>query len=419
MFYRVAKIVMWVTLRFFFRKVRVEGAEKLAHRNPAILIANHTASFLDAMVLSVFLRRPLFFFVRGDIFKHPIALYIFTKLHMVPIFSSDDGRLALSKNKSTFDRGQDILKNDKLLLIFPEGYSRLSKDLAPFKKGTARVALQTAFDFGIEKEFTIETVCINYSFHGFRSNLVIRIGDSLSLAKYKEEYTESPGHAIANLTRDMFALFEKNVLYVAQPERTLYIESLLRMLFNDVHYKADDFFVSGRKVCKHVSALSEQEFVKLSDQLKAYQVMLKQYKIIEEVISSKKLYPVLRIFILLITIPFSLIGFGLWHAHFKLTKWISDKTVTRDDFYTSVFSGIWGVVGIIWWLLLCGLGYYFKVKLIFILFFFSPIFYYGSLLWREQFKVLLSEYRFYFLSKSRPEVYHAIVSSRNNIKTWN
>ncbi|PHX74986.1 MAG: hypothetical protein CK547_00515 [Chitinophagaceae bacterium] len=418
MFYRVAKIVMWVTLRFFFRKVRVDGAEKLAHRNPAILIANHTASFLDAMVLSVFLRRPLFFFVRGDIFKHPIALYIFTKLHMVPIFSSDDGRSALSKNKSTFDRGQDILKNDKLLLIFPEGYSRLSKDLSPFKKGTARVALQTAFDFGIEKEFTIETVYINYSFHGFRSDLVIRIGDSLSLAKYKEEYSESPGHAITNLTRDMFALFEKNVLYVAQPERTLYVESLLRMLFSDVQYKANDFFISGRKVCQHVSALSEQEFVKLSDQLIACQVMLKQYQIMEQVISSKKRYPVLRIFILLITFPFSLIGFGLWHAHFKLTKWISDKTVTRDDFYTSVFSGIWGVVGIIWWLLLCSIGYYFKAKLIFILFFFSPIFYYGCLLWREQFKVLLSEYRFYFLSKSQPEVYHAIVSSRNNIKTW-
>jgi len=419
MFYRVAKIVMWVTLRFFFRKVRVEGAEKLAHRNPAILIANHTASFLDAMVLSVFLRRPLFFFVRGDIFKHPIALYIFTKLHMVPIFSSDDGRVALSKNKSTFDRGQDILKNDKLLLIFPEGYSRLSKDLAPFKKGTARVALQTAFDFGIEKEFTIETVYINYSFHGFRSNLVIRIGDSLSLTKYKEEYTESPGHAIANLTRDMFALFEKNVLYVHQAERTLYVESLLRMLFNDVQYKSNDFFISGRKVCQHVSALSAEEFVNLSDQLNAYQLMLKQYKIMEEVISSKKLYPFLRIFILLITIPFSLIGFGLWHAHFKLTKWISDKTVTRDDFYTSVFSGIWGVVGIIWWLLLCSIGYYFKAELIFILFFFSPLFYYGSLLWREQFKVLLSEYRFYFLFKSKPEVYQALVSSRNNLKTWN
>jgi len=419
MFYRVAKIVMWVTLRFFFRKVRVEGAEKLAHRNPAILIANHTASFLDAMVLSVFLRRPLFFFVRGDIFMHPIALYIFTKLHMVPIFSSDDGRVALSKNKSTFDRGQDILKNDKLLLIFPEGYSRLSKDLAPFKKGTARVALQTAFDFGIEKEFTIETVYINYSFHGFRSNLVIRIGDSLSLTKYKEEYTESPGHAIANLTRDMFALFEKNVLYVHQAERTLYVESLLRMLFNDVQYKSNDFFISGRKVCQHVSALSAQEFVNLSDQLIAYQLMLKQYKIMEEVISSKKLYPFLRIFILLITIPFSLIGFGLWHAHFKLTKWISDKTVTRDDFYTSVFSGIWGVVGIIWWLLLCSIGYYFKAELIFILFFFSPLFYYESLLWREQFKVLLSEYRFYFLFKSKPEVYQALVSSRNNLKTWN
>ncbi len=419
MLYRVAKIVMWVTLRIFFRKVRVEGSEKLDHKNPAILIANHTASFLDAMVLSVFLKRPLFYFVRGDIFKHPIALYIFTKLHMVPIFSSNDGRAELSKNKSTFDRGQDILKNDKLLLIFPEGYSRLSKDLAPFKKGTARVALQTAFDFGIEKEFTIETVCINYSFHGFRSDLLIRVGDSLPLAKYKEEYRGSPGHAITNLTRDMFDLFEKNVLYVAQPDRTLYVEALLRMLFTDVKYSANDFFTTGRKVCQYVSALSEQEFLDSSEELQEYERMLKQYRIRDEVIFSKKSNSILRISMLVFFIPFAVVGYGLWHTHYKLSKWIADKTVTRDDFYTSVFSGIGGVMGLIWWLLLCGVGYYLKGNVIFILFFFSPLFYYGSLLWREEFTALFATHRWYSLSKSKPEVYQAITTLRNKIKSWN
>ena len=418
MLYRVAKIVMWVTLRVFFRKVRVEGSEKLDHKNPAILIANHTASFLDAMLLSVFLKRPLFYFVRGDIFKHPIALYIFTKLHMVPIFSSNDGRAALSKNKSTFDRGQDILKNDKLLLIFPEGYSRLSKDLAPFKKGTARVALQTAFDFGIEKEFTIETVCINYSFHGFRSDLLIRVGDSLSLAKYKEEYRESPGHAIANLTRDMFALFEKNVLYVTQPERTLFVEALLRMLFTEVKYKANDFFTYGRQVCQYVSALSEQEFIDSSKELHEYELMLKQYKIRDEVIFSKKFNSILLISKLIVSIPFSLVGYALWHTHYKLSKRIADKTVTRDDFYTSVFSGIGGVMGLIWWLLLCGIGYYIKINVIFIILFFSPLFYYGSLLWREELTALFATYRWYSLSKSKSEVYHAITSLRSKIKSW-
>lgn len=419
MLYRVAKIVMWVTLRVFFRKIHIDGARKLAHDNPSILIANHSASFLDAMVLSVFLKRPLYFFVRGDIFKHPFALSIFTKLNMVPIFSSNDGREALSQNKSTFDRGKDILTKNKLLLIFPEGYSRLSKDLAPFKKGTARVALQTAFDFGIDKEFTIETVYINYSFHGFRSDLVIRIGDSLSLSKYKDKYIESPGHAIANLTRDMFSLFEKNVFYVAQPERTLYVEALLRMLFADVNFKTNDFFVKGRQICQKVSSLSEQEFAELSVNLKEYEMMLKDYGILDEVISSKKLNHVLTMFSLLITIPLSLIGYGLWHVHFATSKWISDKTVTRDDFYTSVFSGVAGVIGLIWWIFLCIIGLLLKSELILVLFFFSPVFYYVSLFWREKFMFLFSSLRFYFLSKSQPEVYHALVSSRNNIKTWN
>lgn len=83
----------------FFRKIDVLGAEKLQHGKPAILIANHPASFLDAMVLAVFLGRPIHFYVRGDIFSHPIVYYILTKLHMIPIFSREHGTGNLSKTR--------------------------------------------------------------------------------------------------------------------------------------------------------------------------------------------------------------------------------------------------------------------------------------------------------------------------------
>jgi hypothetical protein len=191
------------------------------------------------------------------------------------------------------------------------------------------------------------------------------------------------------------------------------------MLFADVNFKANDFFVTGRHICQKVSALSEQEFAELSVNLNEYEMMLKEYGILDEVISSRKLNHVLTMLSLLITIPFSLLGYCLWHVHFVITKWISDKTVTRDDFYTSVFSGIAGIIGLVWWIFLCMIGLLLKSELIFVLCFFSPVFYYVSLFWREKFMVLFSALRFYFLSKSKQELYYQITSSRNQLAYWN
>ncbi len=56
--------LMWMTFRIFFRKINVVGKEKFQHRSSTIIIANHPASFLDAMVLAVFIGKPLHFYVR-------------------------------------------------------------------------------------------------------------------------------------------------------------------------------------------------------------------------------------------------------------------------------------------------------------------------------------------------------------------
>ena len=156
MLYRFAWVLMWITFKIFFRRIDLVGLEKLDASKPAILIANHPASFLDAMVLAVFLKRDLHFYVRGDIFAHPLVYKILTRLHMIPIFSREHGVSNLANNKRTFDRGRKLLEQGKLLLVFPEGFSRQSKQLEPFKKGAARVALQTAFEGGKVNDLQIQ-----------------------------------------------------------------------------------------------------------------------------------------------------------------------------------------------------------------------------------------------------------------------
>lgn len=419
MLYRFAKILMWITLRIFFRKIKIIGTEKLLNNKPAILIANHTASFLDAMVLTVFLKRPLYYFVRGDIFHHPLVYKIFTMLHMVPIFSGDDGKDNLAKNKNTFNRGRDILQGNKLLLIFPEGFSRLSKSITPFKKGTARVAFQTAFDSNLKEDLTIETVALNYSFHGFRSDLVIRVGDSINLAPYEDLYRTQPNHAISKLTLNMYDVFEKNVLHVVQPERTLFVESLLRMLFVDVQNDATSFFEKGRLVCIHVSSLTEEVFSIAQQDLIDYETKILNYGILDNEISQPPTRVVKRLFLLMIFSPMALLGFFIWQLIFKLSKWIAYKTVTRDDFYTSVFSGVAGVLGLIWWLILCIVTLSMGTSVGFMVVAVSPIFYYFSLIWMEELRHLKSSFKARSLVKQQLSLHQTLVLWRRKIAFWN
>jgi 1-acyl-sn-glycerol-3-phosphate acyltransferase len=419
MLYRFAKILMWITLRIFFRKIKIIGIEKLLNNKPAILIANHTASFLDAMVLTVFLKRPMYFFVRGDIFHHPIVFKIFTMIHMVPIFSGDDGKDNLAKNKSTFNRGRDILQGNKLLLIFPEGFSRLSKSITPFKKGTARVAFQTAFDSNLKEDLTIKTVALNYSFHGFRSDLVIRVGDSIDIAPYKDLYSTQPNHAISKLTTNMYSVFEKNVLHVVQPERTLFIETLLRMLFVDVQNDATLFFEKGRWVCTHVSSLTDEAFSIAQQDLIDYETKILNCSILDSEISQPPTRLFGRTFLLMLFSPLAMLGFLIWQLIFKLVKWIADKTVTRDDFYTSVFSGVAGVLGLIWWLILCIAALSMGTSVGFMVVAVSPIFYYFSLIWMEEFRHLQSSFKLRTLAKQQSSLHKSLVLWRRKIAFWN
>ncbi|HSF46228.1 MAG TPA: 1-acyl-sn-glycerol-3-phosphate acyltransferase, partial [Chitinophagaceae bacterium] len=123
--YFIAKIIMTPALSCYFRKASFIGSERIPANGPVVVIANHAASFLDAIVMGVMLKRSIHFYARGDIFKKKWVRYVLDKLHMIPIFSADLAKNDLHRNAGSFDKGAEVLRNGGLLLIFPEGLSRL------------------------------------------------------------------------------------------------------------------------------------------------------------------------------------------------------------------------------------------------------------------------------------------------------
>lgn len=415
MLYRFGWTIMWVTFRIFYRRIDVLGAEKLQHGKPAILIANHPASFLDAMVLAVFLGRPIHFYVRGDIFAHPFVYKILTRLHMIPIFSREHGTGILAKNQLTFDRGRKLLSAGNLLLIFPEGFSRRSKQMEPFKKGAARVALQTAFDDGAVEGFTIQTICLNYSHHGLRSDLFIRVGDCLSVGAYETSYRNFPAQAINKLTTDMQALFEKNVMHVRKGERTDAVESVMRMQYNDHAKNMEQFFQAAKNKAEQVSAMDEESYASFQSKLFQYHQLLATNGVDDQLFSTHEGSSKSHWLILLMVLPFFLLGTIIWWVPGKLSKWITDKTVTRIDFYTSVYNGVLGFMGLIWWVLWQIIFWTAGQKMLWLLMLASPLFCHAALEWIDIYASIKAEFHFKSLLKKDVDIIEQMKLMRREI----
>lgn len=402
---------MWITFKIYFRRIDVIGKANLQHLQPALLIANHPGSFLDAMVLAVFLKRPVYFYVRGDIFKHPLVYRIFTNLHMIPIFNQGDGVANLTKNKQTFERGRVVLSTGNLLLVFPEGFSRLSKQLAPFKKGAARVALQSAFEEPRAVGLQIQTIEINYSSHALGADLFIRVGERLELSNYKQLYAETPAKAINKLTMDMFEIFQNNVIHVRQGERTAATEEILRMFYDQSNFDSLEFFQRSRETCTEISMMTDEEFKKIdaliTDQKKRLKMLGLNNKALDAGLSLKTLlWGVVFMF------PLSFLGLIIWWLPGKISKWIADKTVTREDFYTSVHCGVLGVFGFLWWIVLTMASMLYANLSVVLLILISPFFAYVALRWQENIDLILSVTR---LKKLNSAIVEQLITNRRKI----
>lgn len=415
MLYRFAWVLMWVTFKIYFRRIDVVGLKKLAQDKPCILIANHPASFLDAMVLAVFLKRNLHFYVRGDIFKHPWVYRFLTWLQMIPIFSREHGIENVGRNIRTFERGKQLLKKGKLLLIFPEGFSRLSKKMEPIKKGTARVALQTAFDDDGIPSLYIQSVAIHYSHHGIKSDLFIRLGESLSLEKYEEVYKEFPAKAIRMLRSDLTCFFERNIIHIQHDFKTQVAEDVLQIGYNDCMDQPENFFHLSRNVCSKLDQKSNGEFEQYHEDVTQYKYLLKKHGLVDRSFSKNQLPLISSLLKVLLTVEIFLFSKIFWFLPGKISKWIADKTVTRIDFYTSVFSGVLAFICFIWWMcwLICVLQSNFFILKISIAA--APCFAYIAMQWEHHFNDLKSELRLKKLKSSSPDLVIQLIDLRNNL----
>ena len=179
MLYSFLKIVVGLALKIFCRKVLINKPELLKEKGPLILACNHPNSFLDAVLLDVIFKEPIWSLTRGDAFINKFVGKVLLSLRMLPVYRPSEGVENLSENYKTFDECIEIFKKNGVVLIFSEGLCVNEWHFRSLKKGTARLAIKCQ-DENIPLK--ILPVGINYSsFTRFGKNIFVNFGNLFTM----------------------------------------------------------------------------------------------------------------------------------------------------------------------------------------------------------------------------------------------
>ncbi len=133
--YWVIKAILKPLLRGLYR-IRVEGLANVPKRGPAIIAANHL-SFPDSFFIPLVVkRRRVTYLAKADYFKSWKTAWFFKMVGQIPMDRSGG-----SKSQTALDTAHGVLKEGKLLGIYPEGTRSPDGFLYRGRTGVARLAL--------------------------------------------------------------------------------------------------------------------------------------------------------------------------------------------------------------------------------------------------------------------------------------
>lgn len=163
---------------------------------PLLLACNHPNSFLDAIILDILFKRPIWSLARGDVFKKPFYVKLLTNLKILPVYRTSEGVENLEINYRTFEDCKNVFRKNGIVQIFSEGKCINEWHLRPLKKGTARLAL-SSWEDGIDLK--VLPVGINYSsFNRFGKNIFLNFGNSITQDEFISEGSDGIKHNTFN-----------------------------------------------------------------------------------------------------------------------------------------------------------------------------------------------------------------------------
>ena len=166
MLYTIVRAIIRPIIYLLYRP-KIEGYENFPLQGKTIIFSNHI-SLMDPILIGCILPRQVFFMAKMELFRFPVFSCFLKKLGAFPV---KRGTADLSAIKHSLQ----VLKEDKVFGIFPEGTRNKEGHVKTFSHGVAAIAHKS-------KAQTVPVAIIgNYKLF---SPMKIKIGKPLDFNKY-------------------------------------------------------------------------------------------------------------------------------------------------------------------------------------------------------------------------------------------
>lgn len=197
---RALTFVLGILLRVFFRRIEVEGAERVPPApRPAIFVLNHPNGLVDPLFILCLAPREVSFLAKSTIFKMPVLGALARGLDSLPVYRHQDAGEDPARNAETFEAARALVARGGTIALFPEGTSHSAPELKPLKTGAARLALGARARLDA---LSVIPAGLYYSAkRRFRSDALVCYGPPIDVpAVALDECGEPPRDAVRDLT---------------------------------------------------------------------------------------------------------------------------------------------------------------------------------------------------------------------------
>ncbi|WP_299159600.1 lysophospholipid acyltransferase family protein [uncultured Tenacibaculum sp.] len=177
--YYFFKVFVKTGLFFYSKKIKVSGKNNIPKEGAVLFTSNHPNGLIDPLIIATHIKRKTHFLVQAGVFKNKSVANFFDLLGMMPIYRIRDGIKQLSKNEEIFNKCQKLLKNNKTLLIFPEGSHDRKRTIRPLSKGFTRIIFGTLNNYPDTKIFIVPVGITYQNSSKYPSKVAVNFGEPI------------------------------------------------------------------------------------------------------------------------------------------------------------------------------------------------------------------------------------------------
>jgi glycerol-3-phosphate O-acyltransferase/dihydroxyacetone phosphate acyltransferase len=203
--YRLARSLLRVALMGFFRRVTIQGRERIPGSGPVLFVSNHANAFVDPLLILTGVRRRVTLTAKRALARNPLLAPVIRALGVILLerrsdVAQEEGDAA--HNEAAMAACVRVLRRGGALYLFPEGISHSDPGMRRWRTGGARILLD-ALEGDDAPDVTIVPLGLHYDRKSaWRSTAVALVGDPVSARAWRTAHPEAGA-------RDLTAAMER------------------------------------------------------------------------------------------------------------------------------------------------------------------------------------------------------------------